>query len=268
MRFNRLNSLVLLSASLTFAQVPNQSNSPMQAMLTPQTTLPVSFTKTVSASRAKAGDQVEAKTMQAVLLSNGQEIPRGAKVLGHVVRANPFVYDKTPYAKQPQGELTIQFDSLVSRGETLPLHVSLRAIADYFATDAAYRPRPSDEDPLASTTQVGGDIVTPSQKEIISQEGDTVGYNKRGGHFAHLHANSGSGNVRCDESNTEQAMAIFSASACGAYGFTNMELTTPGSSAETPTFSFVSRRRAPEIDRYSSALLEVTPDTNLTSSMR
>ena len=264
MRFAKLSSLVLLSASLSFAQ----TGSAVQASLAPQTTLPVSFTTTVSADHAKAGDLVEAKTMQPVLFSNGQEIPRGAQVLGHVVRVNPFVYDKTPYAKQPQGELAIKFDTLVNRGEKIPLHVALRAIADYFATDAAYRPRPSDEDPLASTTQVGGDIVTPSQKEIVSPEGDTVGYNKRGGRFAHLLANSGNGNVRCDESNTEQSVAIFSASACGAYGFTNMMLTTSDSGSEASAFSFVSTRRSPEIARYSSALLEVTPDTSLTSSTR
>lgn len=264
MRFANLSSLILLSAGLSFAQASPAS----PASLAPQTTLPVTFMKAVSADHAKAGDLVEAKTMQPVLLSNGQEIPRGAQVLGHVVRANPFIYDKTSYAKQPQGELAIQFDTLVTRGEKIPLHVSLRAIADYFATDAAYRSRPSDEDSLASTTQVGGDIVTPSQKEIVSPEGDTVGYNKRGGRFAHLLASSGTGNVRCDESNTEQSMAIFSASACGAYGFTNMMLTTTGSGSEATAFSFVSTRRSPEIARYSSALLEVTPDTSLTSSTR
>lgn len=266
MRLPQLSPLILLSTVFAFAQTPDQSTPAVQAALAPQTTLPVLFTKSVSADHARVGDKVEAKTMQSVLLASGQEIPRGAQVLGHVVRANRFVYDKTPYAKQPQGALSIQFDTLVSRGETIPLHVSLRAIADYFATSAADRPRPSDEDPLASTTQVGGDIVTPSQKEIVSQEGDTVGYNKRGGRFAHLLANSGSSNVRCDASNTEQAMAIFSASACGAYGFTNMVLTTPDSNAGAATFSFVSTRRSPEIARYSSALLEVTPDSQLASS--
>ena len=264
MRFAKLTSFVLLSAGLSFAQ----TSAADRTSLSPHTTLPVSFTRTVSADHAKAGDLVEAKTMQPVFLSNGQEIPQGAQVLGRVVKANPFVYDKTPYAKQPQGELTIEFDTLVTRGEKIPLHVSLRAIADYFATDAAYRPRPSDEDSLASTTQVGGDIVTPSQKEIVSPGGDTVGYNKQGGRFAHLLANVGAGNMRCDESNTEQSMAIFSASACGAYGFTNMVLNVNGYGSEARTFSFVSTRRSPEIARYSSALLEVTPNTSLMSSTR
>ena len=262
MLFTKLSSLILLSAGLSFAQ----TSSSGQAFLAPQTTLPVRFTRAVSANRAKTGDVVQAKTMQALLLSNGRKIPRGAEVLGHIVRANSFAYDKMPYARQPQGELAIQFDTLVTRGEKIPLHVSLRAIADYFATDAAYRPRPSDEDPLASTTQVGGDLVTPSEKEILSSEGDIVGYNKRGGKFAHLIANSGFNGVHCDDSNTEQAMAIFSASACGAYGFTNMVLTSTGRGSAEPAFSFISTRRSPEIPRYSSALLEVLPETSLTSS--
>lgn len=264
MSFAKLASFALLSAGLSFGQM----STPGQITLPPQTTLPISFTSAVSANRAKVGDVVEAKTMQAVRLSSGQEIRRGAEVLGHVVRVNPFVYDKTPYAKQSQGELAVQFDTLITKDAKIPLHVSLRAIADYFATDAAYRPRPSDEDPLASTTQVGGDIVTPSQTEIISHEGDVVGYNKRGGNFAHLLAGEGSGGARCDESSTEQSMAIFSASACGAYGFTNMVLTSPAYSSSEPTLSFVSTRRSPEIARYSTALLEVAPDSSLMSSKR
>ena len=257
-----LSSLTLLSATLCFAQ----AGSP--ATLAPQTTLPIAFTKTVSAKGAKSGDVVEAKTTQQVRLANGQEIARGARVLGHVVSAQPFVFNKTPYAKQSQAVLAIEFDTLVAREEKIPLHVYVRVIADYFATHDASEPQASDIDPDHSTTQVGGDIVTPSQKEIVSSDGDIVGYNKRGGNFAHLIANTGAGGARCDGTDTEQPVSIFSASACGAYGFVRMTLTSTGYGSRTPELSFSSDHRSPEIHSDSTALLEVVPDTNLASSTR
>jgi hypothetical protein len=248
--------LTLLSAAVPFAQaraVPAAS-----ATLAPQTTLPITFTKTVSANRAKPGDAVVARTTQVVRLSNGQEVRPGAEILGHVVRVQPFVFDKTPYARQAQSVLQIQFDTLLAQGEKIPLHVYVRAIADTFATNDAFEPRFNDADSPYSTTQVGGDIRTQSQSEIVSPEGDTVAYNKRGGNFAHLIANTGAGGARCDGSDTEQPVAIFSASACGAYGFPDIALST-GSDLNASQFSLSSNRRAPEVRRYSDALLEVLP---------
>lgn len=264
MWFARFSPLVLISTALCFAQ----TGSPAAATLAPQTTLPIMFTKTVTAKGAKPGDLVEAKTTQLVRLANGQQIPQGARVLGHVAAAQPFVFDKTPYARQTQAVLSIQFDTLVTRDEKIPLHVYVRAIADYFATEDAARPQASDVDPDHSTTQVGGDIVTPSQKEIISSDGDIVGYNKRGGNFAHLIANTGPGGAHCDATDTEQPVSIFSASACGAYGFVRMTLTSTGFGSRASELSFSSDHRTPEIDRYSAALLEVVPDNSLASSTR
>ena len=246
-----------------------QSSSGSTAALAPQTTLPIAFTKTVDASHVKTGDPVVARTLQAVRLANGQEVKAGTQVLGHVSEAQPFVFDKTPYAKQKQAVLVVQFDSLTTpHGEKIPLHVYLRAMADTFATNDAREPRPSDEDPLHSTTQVGGDILTPSQNVIINRDGDVVGYNKRGGAYAHLIAKTGAGPARCDESDTEQAMALFSASACGLYGFRDLALTSTGLASDASSFTLVSKRRSPEINRGSTALLEVVSTTSMASASR
>ena len=170
--------------------------------------MPITFVRSVKANEAKPGDPVLARTAQAIRLANGQELKSGAEVLGHVVRVQPMLVDKTPYARQTASVLTIQFDTLSARTEKIPLHVMVRALADVFATAAAVEPGPSDDDPLHSTTQVGGDVVSPSQSEIVNRDGDTVGYNKRGGNFAHLIANVGAGDVRCDAGNTEQAFRV------------------------------------------------------------
>ena len=246
-----------------------QSGSGPTAALAPQTTLPIAFTKTIDASHVKTGDAVVARTLQAVRLANGQDVRAGAQVLGHVAEAQPFAFDKTPYAKQKQAALVIQFDSLnTQHGEKIPLHVYLRAMADTFATTDAYEPRPSDEDPLHTTTQVGGDILTPSQNEIVNRDGDVVGYNKRGGAYAHPIANTGAGPARCDESDTEQAMGPFSASACGLYGFGGLALTSTGLGSNSSSFALVSKRRSPEIHRGSTALLEVVSTTSMALASR
>ena len=55
------------------------------AYLPDHATIPVSFTKTVSASHAQAGDAVQARTTQAIRLSDGRAVPPGALVKGHVL---------------------------------------------------------------------------------------------------------------------------------------------------------------------------------------
>lgn len=222
--------------------------------LTAPATFPVTFTKTVSASHAKSGDVVEAKTFQRVQLPNGAGIPSGARVVGHVVSANGFTYDKTPYAHQKASALSIHFDSIQVNGQTVPLNVTVRAIATPIATWDAERPQASDMDPLATTTQIGGDQLIPSQSEVRNRDGDVVAYNKKGGVYAHLIAGGD-----CDGSDVEVSVGIFSASACGAYGFANVSLAEHGTPAQPSTLTLVSTHGSPEIWKNTTALLEVIP---------
>jgi len=223
--------------------------------LAPQTTLPIVFTNTVSARKSHSGDAVHAKTFQVVLLANGTTIPSGARVVGHVVEATPFVYDKAPYAKQKNSILTVHFDSVEANGAKLPLNVTVRAMADYFATSAAREPKSTDLDSLSTLTLVGGDLLIPSQSEIRDQKDDIVGYNRRGGVYAHLIANG-----RCDGTSIEVSMGIYSASACGLYGYTNTIATDFGSAVAPSNLTLMSHRRSPEIAKQSTALLEVLPE--------
>lgn len=251
--------LAVLSSTVFVAQ----SNALTGVALAPQTTLPITFTKSVSADHSKAGDLVFAKTTQVIKLSDGREVRPGALITGHVIMAKPFAYDKTPYAKQRESMLAIQFDTLSVQGEKLPLHIYVRAIADPVTSRDA-RSATSPEGTQTTLTQIGGDQLTPSQSEILSSDGDVVGYNKRGGAFAHLIA-SNAGSVRCDGSDSEQPVYIFSASACGAYGFANSSLDSAGSSSDPSHMSLSSTHRSPKIWKYSTALLEVLPDSTSAS---
>ncbi|RRA49157.1 hypothetical protein [Acidipila sp. EB88] len=220
-----------------------------------QTTLPVIFPHTVSAKDAQVGKSVEAKTTAPVRLASGEVIPKGAKVSGHVVEATPFVWDSTPYAKQKAAVLAVQFDSVDDRGVAIPLHVALRAMADPLSSWDADRPLPSDVDHSGTTTQVGGDQNTPWIKEVTSSDGDIVGYHHNGFVYAHL---LGSGT--CDASDTEQAMGIFSASACGLYGMPQ-ESVESKPSASGVTVVLHSTKRNVEIHANAQALLEESAAT-------
>lgn len=252
MSFLRITTFLFLTASVFPGQ--GYASIASAAQLAAHSTLPITFTRTVSADKSRPGDPVRAKTMQAVRLADGRQVPAGTLVIGHVLTARPFRYDKTPYAKQLAGTLDIQIDALEVQGGQLPLSVSLRAMADPLTSWQATEPKSTDLDSLGTTTQIGGDLLVPSQSEIRDQSGDVVGYNKKGGAFAHLLANS-RGSLTCDAGDSEQPVSIFSASACGLYGFTGMSLMqgAPSHIALSSTHS------SPRIWKQSTALLEAIP---------
>jgi hypothetical protein len=174
--------------------------------------------------------------------------------VGHVVNANGFMYDKTPYAHQKASALRVHFDSIEVNGQAVPLNVTVRAIATPIATWDAEKPQASDMDPLATTMQIGGDQLIPSQSEVRNLDGDVVAYNRRDGVYAHLIARGG-----CDGSDVEVSVGIFSASACGAYGFADVRLAERGTAAQPSTLTLVSTHGSPEIWKHTTALLEVIP---------
>jgi AcrB/AcrD/AcrF family len=163
---------LLLSSTAMIAQSKNKT---IPAELEAPTTLPIVFTKTIVANHSHVGDVVTAKTSQVVLLSNGAVIPSGAKVTGHVVAANGFSYDKTPYARQKVSTLTIKFDSVQVGESTLPLITTVRAMADPISSEQAHFIGATDIDPQGTTTQIGGDEVTPRVSEVVNRDGDVVG---------------------------------------------------------------------------------------------
>jgi hypothetical protein len=221
------------------------------ATLPAQTTLPVVFPHTISARSAHAGETIEAKTTAPVHLQNGMLLHKGAVVRGHVVEAAGFAFNNTPYAHQKPGTLTIAFDTVQDHEVTIPLHATLRALADPLASWDTQRPLPSDVDPEHTLTQVGGDQVTPSQKAVLSPDGDIVGYQHGDSVYAHLISSGG-----CDGSDTEQAMGIFSASACGVYGMPDTAFANTTTDGAVPTITLSSSRYTPEIHSQSHALLE------------
>jgi len=253
-------SAVLLSSAVVLAQNGPPSTGASSLLQAPDT-LPIVFTNTVSADHSRVGDKLFARTEQVVRLANGSDIPSGTPIVGHVVAANPFVYNKTPYAQQMRSTLSIRFDSMQVAGATLPLTITVRALADPIASWDARMPNVNDDRSSPSATQIGGDQLNRSQTEVASRDGDVVAYNKRDGVYARLIANHA-----CDASSIEVSVGIYSASACGLYGFTNVSAQEMGYPAEPSTLTLVSLRTSPKLWKHSTALLEVLPSQQVVAT--
>jgi len=257
-----LNTSLFLIATLAVSSMGAQAANPPRAeSLTPQTTLPIVFTRTIDAEHAHSGDPVYAKTTQVVKLQDGTIIGAGSQIAGSVIEAKPFAFDKTPYAQQHESVLTIRFNEVVVGTEHLPLKVYVRAIADPLA---ARTPLPND-DTLDTVEQIGGDQLRPSQTAVVNKDDDVVAYNRRDGVYAHLIAHTGNSPTPCDASSTEESVDIFSASACGLYGFVGSSAKEVGSGSNPSTLSLVSQRRSAKIWQHSTALLEVLPESAVAS---
>ncbi len=229
------------------------------AVLPASTAIPVRFTHTLDAGKAKPGDAVVAKTMQVVHLPDGQILPKGASMVGHVVESRPFIFAPAPYAVQRPSYLSIRFDKIVTKGLEMPLNVSMRALASTIESYEASAPHYTDEtDSPGTMVLIGGDEFSPIGKELLSSDGDVVGYIRKHGVFGRLISNTYEdryANFRCDGTTREQSLAIFSASACGLYGFDSIYM--PDDGMRSGSFRLESRRHTVKLYAGSAALLEV-----------
>ncbi len=129
-------------------------------------------------------------------------------------------------------------------------------MAGPIAAKSASEPHSTDMDSLGTLTQIGGDLLVPSQKEVVNQQGDTVAYNRRDGVYAHLIANGS-----CGASDNEVSVALFSPTACGLYGFGNVSAQATGSVDKPSQLILVSTHGSPKIWKHTVALLEVLPES-------
>ena len=111
--------------------------------------------------------------------------------------------------------------------------------------------------PAGPVIRFGASVGPYSQ--VSSPEGDVVGYNGKQGVHARLIANlysSPQARFQCDAGNVEQSTAIFSASACGLYGYDRSTYLENLSGDGRGAFRLASRQYTVEIQKGSAALLE------------
>lgn len=229
------------------------AESHSDAHFAPGATLPVMMLDTIHAERARAGDIFYARLMQKVELDGGETLPQSTRVRGHVIAAQVHEPSHDAFGNRLASQLTVTFDAVEFHGHFLPVNLVVRAIASPAESWAALRPMgDADLDPTETRVQIGGDRVTPSQPEVMDAKDQIVGHHRNLSVYARLIAQDA-----CDGTDREVPVGVFSASACGGYGFGNVHIEGFGSAASAGALTLASTDRSPVIARNSAALLEV-----------
>jgi hypothetical protein len=247
--------VVVLLASATLATIPTWAEE-----IPSSTAIPVTFTQTIKAGEAAAGSTVTAKTIQVVHLTDGQVLPKGTTLIGHVVKSQRLVANQDQSSVQSPSVLSIHFDKIAEKGTSIPVSLSVRAMSNAVESYEGSIPEFSnDTDYVGTRVLIGGDRFDPLQKDVVAANGDVVGVNRKDGVFAKLQATESvnrNSSLTCGSTTTEQSVGIFSSSACGLYGFASGDQLR-NQSEGNGTFALESHTRTVELHAHSAALLQV-----------
>jgi hypothetical protein len=181
------------------------------------TALPIMVSTTLNAGKDKPGQRIEGKLMQDVRLAEDSVLKKGSRITGQVVSiAKP-------------SRITLQFTQLQEEHHNLPLNVSLRALAASASVFQAGLPvgaSTSAESDEWVTQQIGGEYVFRGRGYVSSDRGKIGRWDGSGvwGKLA-----PGDDCLDTDDTGQEQALWIFSTTACGAYGFDDLKIAADGS---------------------------------------
>src|SRR6202044_2532967 len=99
------------------------------------TILPIELRSTLSPEKSKPGQAISGRIMQDVPLPAGFRIKAGSKVLGRVVAVTPASAGVPP-------SISLQFDQLVTAGQTIPLRPTCAPSPDLWPSTKRKSPPP------------------------------------------------------------------------------------------------------------------------------
>jgi hypothetical protein len=187
--------------------------------LPPGTALPVMLRNTLDARRDKAGKTITARLMQNVILSDGVVLRTGARITGQVVSTMPAT-------RGAASRIVVKFDQISTGKHQISITAHLRALASPNAVFEAQLPTNAIDDYGTSTSdwntvQIGGAGVYRGSGQVMDGGtviGKTTDY---GAVTARLLAVPPLG---CRASEREQALWLFSPSACAVYGYDDLRI--------------------------------------------
>jgi hypothetical protein len=214
------------------------------------TILPVSLDHDLNARKAHQGQEITAKVMQDV---PGTSIRRGAEVVGHVVEVSS--------TGNGPARLAIRFDSIRMHGESIPVSTNLRALASYLEVTEAQVPEEMASRGLNpqtwTTEQIGGDQVYRGGGPVASgltPVGEPTFHGVLGLPRTQL-GQPCRGVVA--EANQPQALWLFSANACGVYGYGDVRIEHAGRTNSPGTIVLMSENGKLNLRTGSGMLLRV-----------
>lgn len=217
------------------------------------TILPVALSSSLNSRKSKVGQVITAQIMQNVPLDAGSRLRAGIKVMGHVVEVNPA--DHTHGAT-----MSIRFDTLVVPKRRIPITTNIRALASMMAVHEAQLPETGPDRGTSenawTTDQIGGDVVY--QGGPVANGLQVVGTPTADGVLVRIASKPGT-KCRGDLSGNDhpQALWVFSADACGTYGFSDLTVIHAGRSNPIGQITLVSERGNIDIRGGSGLLLRV-----------
>jgi hypothetical protein len=110
---------------------PNSPAAGPEAPAVELSTVNVELVSKLDSKTAKTGDSVVVQTKASVKTADGTEIPKGSKLVGHVLGANPSEAGKN-------SQMALQFDHFeLKGGQNLPVHSQIESIAPAGSAPAA-----------------------------------------------------------------------------------------------------------------------------------
>jgi hypothetical protein len=219
------------------------------------TILPVTLNATLRSDKSVSGAAITATVMQDVPLGGGQTLRRGSKVTGHVVEAI------SPGRGSDESSISIQFDGVQFDHRIVPIVTNLRALASVMEVDEALVPKSGGSEDFSGNwnlVQIGGDQVSYGQGGPVMLGSEVVGKYTSQGVLASVTADLGS---ECrsvvSDNGPAKAFWLFSANACGTYGFGDVQITHSGRTEPAGEVTLTSNRKTVKVGRGSAMLLRV-----------
>ncbi len=222
--------------------------------LPPGTALPIMMGSSINSKKARSDETIDGKLMQEVRLKDGRLLKSGAHIYGHII-AN----EKTSGGGS---KIVLSFDRLEADGQTIPLRVGLLAVASMASVANAGLPVNGNNSPMDwITRQIGGDVVNRGRGIVTSSQGVIGKYLQSGEVIAKLTPNPQAGCPGGDGYDQDQALWLFSSSACGPHSLKNLKIEQNGITDTPGTVTLVSTGNL-EIRGGSGWLLITTANRN------
>ncbi len=226
------------------------------------TILPLELRSSLNTQKMRVGQVLNARIMQDVRLTNGYTIHAGAKVVGHVVEV------LSPTDRRG-AQLSFQFDTLeYSRHRAhVRAHITtnLRALASMMEVEEAQLPKSGPDRGTSqnawTTEQIGGDVVYRGGGPVTNAL-RVVGKPTANGVLVRVASKPGTKcrsdiNGNGNSNDQPQALWLFSADACGTYGFSSLTISHAGRTAPLGQITLTASRGDFNVRSGSGLLLRV-----------
>jgi hypothetical protein len=192
--------------------------------------------------------------MQDIPLPSGTKIRAGSKAIGHVLGV-------VEASNGSGAKLSFQFDTLEVSNRRVPMTTNLRALASMMEVEDAQIPKTGPDrgtpENWWTTVQIGGDVVYRGGGPVASGL-RVVGTPTANGVLVRTATKPG---TRCrgevSGNDQPQALWVFSADACGVYGFSGLAIEHAGRSNPIGQITLASERNNFDIRRGSGLLLRL-----------